>query len=89
MKHPVWQTHEPQRKRTRIGPVTSVRAAKPPEMLKPIAGGEAADTSSHRALRGERGRRAALDTGNYPTGAKVTNEQMETIRMQQAKVHGD
>ena len=43
------------------------------------------DTTTTKGLR----IKAALDTGNYPTGAKVTNEQMETIRMKQAKFHGD
>ena len=43
------------------------------------------DTTTTKGLR----IKDALDTGNYPTGAKVTNEQMETIRMKQAKFHGD
>jgi hypothetical protein len=33
--------------------------------------------------------KAALDTGEYPTGVKVTKEQMETIHMKPAKFHGD
>ena len=43
------------------------------------------DTTTTKGLR----IKDALDTGNYPTGAKVTNEQMEIIRMKQATFHGD
>jgi hypothetical protein len=33
--------------------------------------------------------RAALDTGKYPTGVKVTDEQMKSVRLKADKFHGD
>ena len=44
-----------------------------------------ANTTTTKGLR----IKAALDTGDYPTGVKVTNEEMGTIKLQPAKFHGD
>ena len=33
--------------------------------------------------------RAALDTGSYPIGVKVTDEEMAVVRLKPARFHGD
>ena len=33
--------------------------------------------------------KAALDTGRYPTGIKVTDEELDKVRLQKAKFHGE